>query len=394
MKAEAARWTASQRDEAQGSDDERLYAAHAAADLLGIHRSTLYLAVRHGKLTPDAYTPGGHARFSMATLRRFSERLAYGSATGGESNATRALARAVASLSRFAALKPACEVIVDAVLEACPFLDCSMVITLSHDNPRKAPTMVAGKGVTHQLQSEYRWLRRRPGLSFITSLRAQQSQRVIIDDGWAEHTDVPEGSLQALRASGFRSCVMFPCDHDGVTLGYLIGMGRNPSPCTEHELAALGALADVATHALRRSWRENAIQAQIKATEEMMRSAAIAPDGSTTAQHLATVRSVFQQATRARLVYEWELSEKPAADTPPRLIEAMRLAASENSPQRVCWLTDGGPVVAIATPTHSTHPQAAVGAYWRRTDLRSGMELAFLQVYAQAYEIVTRSHGS
>ncbi len=228
MKAEAARWTASQRDGAHGSDDGHLYAAHAAADLLGIHRSTLYLAVRHGKLTPDAYTPGGHARFSMATLHRFRDRLAYGSATGGESNATRALANAFASLSRFAALKPACEVIVNAVLETCPQLDSCLVLSFSHDNPREVPALVTAKGVSHRLETEYRWMRRRPGLRFVTSLQEQQGERLVIGDLLADCPTVPEGSLQVLRASGIRSCVMLPCDQDGVTLGYLVGLGRNP----------------------------------------------------------------------------------------------------------------------------------------------------------------------
>lgn len=392
MKAEAARWMASQRDGAHGSDDGHLYAAHAAADLLGIHRSTLYLAVRHGKLTPDAYTPGGHARFSMTTLHRFRDRLATGSATGGESNATRALATAVASLSRFAALKPVCEVIVDAVLETYPQLDCCMVLSFSHDNPRETPALVTAKGLTHRLETEYRWLRRRPGLQFVSSLRAQQGGRLVVDDLLAESSGIPEGSLRVLRASGFRSCVMLPCDHDGATLGYLVALGRNPCTFTEHETVTLGTLTDIVTHALRRSRRENAIQAQIKATEEMMRRAAPGSDEISTAQHIAKLRGVFQQATRARLVCEWGLSEKPAADAPTQLLEVMRLAASENAPRRVCWLTDNGPVVAMATPTQSTHSQAAVGAYWRRIDMRSGMELAFLQVYAQACEIVTRSN--
>ncbi len=395
MKAEAARWTASQRDGERGSDEGRLYAAHAAADLLGIHRSTLYLAVRHGKLTPDAYTPGGHARFSLATLHRFRERLAIGSATGGETNTTRALAGAVASLSQFAALKPVCDVVVDAVLDAFPHLDACLILSYAHDKPRDVrefPSLVTAKGVPHRIETEYHWLRHRPGVSFITSLAGRYGARLVLGDIQADCSGVPDGTIQILRSSGFRTCVVLPCDSDGVTLGSLVVLGRKPSEFTEHELATLGALADMVTHALRRSRRENAIQTQLKATEEMMRQAATTSASSSHTQHIAKLRAVFQQAMRARLVCEWGLSDKPAADAPPQLIESMRLAASENAPQQVSWLTDNGPVVAIATPAQSIHPQAAVGAYWRRIDMRSGMELAFLQVYAQACAIVTHSN--
>lgn len=56
-------------------NERLLLGANDAARFLGVHRSTLHLAVRRELLIPDSTTPGGHHRFSQATLERFRERL-------------------------------------------------------------------------------------------------------------------------------------------------------------------------------------------------------------------------------------------------------------------------------------------------------------------------------
>jgi hypothetical protein len=48
---------------------------------LGLHRSSLYLAIKRGLITPDLLTPGGHARFSEATLDTYAEQLRHTFAT-------------------------------------------------------------------------------------------------------------------------------------------------------------------------------------------------------------------------------------------------------------------------------------------------------------------------
>ena len=48
---------------------------------LGLHRSSLYLATKRGLITPDLITPGGHARFSEATLDAYAEQLRHTFAT-------------------------------------------------------------------------------------------------------------------------------------------------------------------------------------------------------------------------------------------------------------------------------------------------------------------------
>src|SRR5579862_8304506 len=69
-------------DHAAEAARDRWFGAQAAADFLSVHRSTVFLAIQRGHLRPDAYTPGGFARFRQSTLEEFSQRLAEEAATG------------------------------------------------------------------------------------------------------------------------------------------------------------------------------------------------------------------------------------------------------------------------------------------------------------------------
>lgn len=361
--------------------DEHLYASAEAADFLGIHRSTLHLAVRRLKLIPDSYTPGGHARFRRETLERFSERLVLDSATGGDGSIARALASAVASLSRFTALEPVCDAVVDATLAACPSFEGCMVLAYNDDGQRGAFQLLASRGVSKQLATEYRWRRRHPGVEFITSTVAQQQARFLCGDLQAPDADVPEGGLQALTNSGWRSCAALPCISDGQTLGLLVGLGRTPCGFTEPEVAALANLADIVTVALRRWMRDEAALRQTETIGALMRhSQALA--GRAVDDDISTLRLICQQGARAKVVREWGISTEPQGEAPAPLAELLRAAAASDAPQRAEWTEPEGATIALATPTPDG--RAAVGAIWLRHDMRSGMELALLQVYAQA----------
>lgn len=361
--------------------EDHLYASAAAADFLGIHRSTLHLAVRRLKLIPDSYTPGGHARFRRETLERFSERLALDSATGGDGSIARALANAVASLSHFTALEPVCAAVVDATLAACPSFEGCMVIAYNDDSQRSDFQLLASRGIPKQLATEYRWLRRHPGVEFITSTVAKQRTRFLCGDLQAPGADVPEGGLQALSSASWRSCAALPCVSDGQTLGLLVGLGRTPCGFTEPEVAALVNLADVVTVALRRWRRDEAAQRQTETIGALMRqSQAIA--GRAADDDISTLRQICQQGARAKLVREWGITADEESQTPAPLAELLRAAAAADAPQRAEWTEPEGASIALATPT--LDGRAAVGAIWRRQDMRSGMELALLQVYAQA----------
>lgn len=370
--------------------DRRLYASKAAADFLGIHRSTLHLAVRRLKIVPDAYTPGGHARFRQETLERFSDRLSLDSATGGDGSMSRALASAVASLSRFTSLQPVCEAVVDAVLTACPGFEVCVVTACDEDSQRDSGwRLLAERGLPQRVTTQYRWLRRQPNAEFICDNVMRQGARFICGDMLTTDVAIPEGSLKTLLANGFRSCAALPCVADGQSLGLLMCLGRVPRDFSEPEIILLGQLADIVTVALRRWRRDEATRRQTETIGALMRQAREAGECAPGKDSLAYLRATCQQGAKAKVVRECGFATEPDAETPPALARLLRAAAAENAPQRAEWIDDGGHAVALATPASSGH--AAVGAIWRRQDMRSGMEIAVLQVYAQAYsEIANR----
>ena len=106
-------------------DDEPLLGAQAAAHYLGLHRSTLYLAVREGVLLPDERTRGRHTRFRRATLDAYKARYALASATG--ETALVPLLRALSDLTRRIAsassLTCAADAVVRQVQRALPGID-------------------------------------------------------------------------------------------------------------------------------------------------------------------------------------------------------------------------------------------------------------------------------
>jgi excisionase family DNA binding protein len=56
---------------------ERLLSTTQAAHALGVHRSSLHLAIKNNVLAPDLVTQGGHYRFSRATLESYAERIVH-----------------------------------------------------------------------------------------------------------------------------------------------------------------------------------------------------------------------------------------------------------------------------------------------------------------------------
>lgn len=366
-----------------GTDDERLYSSHEAAEFLGIHRSTLHLAVRKRKLTPDSYTPGGHARFQHETLRQFKDRLALDSATGGDGSIARALSSAVASLSHITELEPVCEAVVDAALAACPSFAASLVLACRDDTQRESFHLVASRGVQERLILEYRWLRRNPGVDFVSSVVARQGARLLISDALSAGASVPEGTQRLFVGAGWRSAAVLPCVSAGQTLGLLICLGRTSCGLSEPEIAALEQLSDVVTVALRRWRRDDATRRQTETIRELILQAQASVGRVARDDDLMELRRICQQGARAQVVCEWGFPTASEAEAPAPLANLLRAAATERAAQRTEWVSADGAAIALATPASITIGQAAVGAIWRKEDMHSGIELALLQVYGQ-----------
>ncbi|MDE3230305.1 MAG: GAF domain-containing protein [Chloroflexota bacterium] len=364
--------------------DGRLYSSHEAAEFLGIHRSTLHLAMRKRKLTPDSFTPGGHARFYYETLRQFRDRLALDSATGGDGGIARALSAAVASLSRITDLEPVCEAVVDAALAACPGFAACLALACRDGVLREPFDLIASRGVQDRLMLEYRWLRRSPGMDFISSLVARQGARALVSDALSAGAALPEGTQRLMRGSGWRSVALLPCVSNGETLGLLICLGRTACSSSEPEIAALEQLADVMTVALWRWRRDTATRRQTEAIRALILQARASVGRAPREDDLAALRRICQQGAQARVVCEWGFPAATEAEAPEPLADLLRVAATDGAEQRAEWVGADGAAIALATPAPTDDGRAAVGAIWRKEDMRSGIELALLQVYAQS----------
>src|SRR6185437_15010137 len=68
-------------DQDKDGADEHLYGVQDAATYLGIHRATLFRALRNGLIIADRTTPMGRARFHLATLQAYRETLRHQAAT-------------------------------------------------------------------------------------------------------------------------------------------------------------------------------------------------------------------------------------------------------------------------------------------------------------------------
>ncbi|HEX8732592.1 MAG TPA: GAF domain-containing protein [Ktedonobacterales bacterium] len=367
-----------------GAAEDRLYSSHEAAAFLGIHRSTLHLAVRKRKLTPDSYTPGGHARFRYETLRQFRDRLALDSATGGDGGVARALSGAVASLSRITDLEPVCEAVVDAALAACPSFTACLALACRDGVPRKSFDLIVSRGVEDRLMLEYRWLRRSPGVDFISSMVARQGARMLVPDVLSAGTSVPEGTQRLFSGAGWRSAALLPCVSNGETLGLLICLGRVVCSPSEPEIAALEQLADVMTVALRRWRRDDATRRQAEAIRALILQSRASVGRAPRDGDLAALRRICQQGAQARVVCEWGFPTAMDAGAPEPLADLLRAAATGGAEQRAEWTGTDGAAIALATPAPTAVGRAAVGAIWRKEDMRSGIEMALLQVYGQS----------
>lgn len=78
----------------EAAPDELLTASEAAHQL-GIHRSSLYLAVKNRLIVPDYLTPGGHTRFTRATVEAYRSRISRTRPATSQSTLLRKLSHAI-----------------------------------------------------------------------------------------------------------------------------------------------------------------------------------------------------------------------------------------------------------------------------------------------------------
>lgn len=236
---------------AEGAEPERLYGTQEAAKLLGLHRSTINVAVRKRLLIPDERTPGGHLRFRRTTLEAFRERLTACPATGdGIATApVRLLADLCGLLARDASPEALAAHIVAGLPRALPGIEaCVVVRVVAEPDDRLAPRVIAHARLPDEVLARFEQLKTTFKFAVTTVLRTLSPEYCEDASAAALHT----GTLEMLRIWPLGSYAALPVVSGGRATGALICAGPAPRHFTEHDQALLGAVADLLSVTLAR----------------------------------------------------------------------------------------------------------------------------------------------
>lgn len=230
---------------------ERWYGVQEAASYLGIHRATLFRALRSGLIMADRTTPRGRARFRLATLDAFRDQLRHQAATSQEhAYAPVAVLAKLAGLGRSPVpTEHSIAVMEEAVRQLCSSggnYDMALVALLAPSEADSyALKTLAECGLPESLKVSYTYLR--PVVPFPVNVVTSTGVHEICENISAGM--IPPGTAQrVLVQSGISSYAIYPIvsgnDASRAVLGVLAVCGRAPHKYTEQEKTFLAGVAD------------------------------------------------------------------------------------------------------------------------------------------------------
>ncbi|MEO7001489.1 MAG: GAF domain-containing protein [Ktedonobacterales bacterium] len=264
--------------ERQGSQKhakERWYGVQETANFLGLHRSTLHLAIQRGRLTPDLRTPGGHARFRRATLEAFQRRLVAEAATSEVS--VFAPAQVMATLASLIAsaqpLRAICQAAVNGIIAVEPDVMCCIVFRVTDQidqldqgsqsdqsderllGQRGSPSalrLYASQGFPRRFFRTYTLLRTQTSASFATLSVLRTREAEFCDDiAQSEEVYPYSGTRRLLEEMGMRAYGVAPIVVTGRAVGALIVGSKLPHHFSLHERVFVQGITDQLASAVR-----------------------------------------------------------------------------------------------------------------------------------------------
>jgi|GEM_PF-1353218 len=231
--------------------DEHWYGVQEAASYLGIHRATLFRALRSGLIIADRTTPKGRARFRLATLMAFRDRLRHQAATSQE----HAYAP-VAVLAKLAGLGRSPDPVEHsiAVMEEAVRLLCSsggnydmalVALRVPCEADPYALKTLAQCGLPESLKASYTYLR--PDVPFPVNVVSRSGKAEICEDIIAQ-VPLHMTAQRVLMQSNIASYAVYPIvsgsDDGRAILGVLAVCGNAPHKYSEQEKTFLAGVAD------------------------------------------------------------------------------------------------------------------------------------------------------
>lgn len=225
-----------------------------AARILGIHRSTLNLAVRRGRIVPDARTPRGHLRFKRETLVEVCESLAGGSMTGD--SMLRAPIRALAALGRLLAegrpLEELAEAALDGMRRALPGSEmCLIAQVVPTPRDRLSLHVIAHWHLPDAIREDFARLSTTFRFAATSALRTLEPEVCENTSCQPIHT----GTAHLGRAWPIGAYAVFPITACEAPLGVLVAVSQTPRRFAAHEREFLRGLAEMLAPALARERR-------------------------------------------------------------------------------------------------------------------------------------------
>ena len=231
--------------------DEHWYGVQEAASYLGIHRATLFRALRNGLIIADRTTPRGRARFRLATLMAFRDQLRHQAATSQEhAYAPVAVLAKLAGLGRSPdPVSHSIAVMEDAVRLLCSSggnYDMALVaLNVPSESDPYALKTLAQCGLPESLKASYTYLR--PDVPFPVNVVSRTGEAEICEDISVQMT--PRVTAQRVLAqSSISSYAVYPIvsgsDDAGAILGVLAVCGNAPHKFVDQEKTFLAGVAD------------------------------------------------------------------------------------------------------------------------------------------------------
>lgn len=239
------------QDRDAADEHERWFGVQEAANYLGIHRATLFRALRSGLITADRTTPKGRARFRLATLDEFQLSLRHQAATSQDRvyAPVRVLAKLAGLVRAAASPEDNAEALQDAMRLLCfpggGFDMAGVALHLPSESDPYALRFLAEVGFPERLKTAYTQLR--PYVDFPTTIALRTGVPEICED-IQNHPSPHATAMRVLKQGDVASYAVYPITTgDGAakkTLGVLAVCRSTAHRFSQQEQVFLGGVAD------------------------------------------------------------------------------------------------------------------------------------------------------
>lgn len=368
-----------------------LFGIVEAARLLGMHRSTLHIAIQHGEITPDTSTRKGHVRFSMATLEAYRAHLREGPAASGAR--PQLLRRLAGELAHDSDVPELARLALTGLRKLSPGFVAGLVYAYrpTSENPWKM-TALALEGISEADTQPFVTLRRNTEFAFMTVLR----DGVVVRCRDAATDTVVPGTRAFLDYVNAKSFILLPITYTTQVAGPqvlgMLGVGfAEPRAFGSQEEQFYAHIADVLGVAIRMRREKLQYHGYLKAANDLMLDGlthnAAPSDASVQGigRMLLAMAETYRRATGAFTVIctSGPLAPGMVEDEQVRALAEACILSGPRGPKR--WILDGKQASGVGV--HVPLPDGmsvGIAAGW--TELRKDWDedVFLLQVMAGA----------